>query len=96
MVDSPNGKKVYTLQGADYLYRVLIQEMHDAAIIISDSGHILFCNQYFSDMVKTPLTTLIGSPLSTYIVPEDRDGMGTLYETLNSGGIKEGSPISNR
>jgi PAS domain S-box-containing protein len=88
VVDGPNGKMVYTLQGADYLYRMLVQDMHDAAIIVSEDGTILFCNQYFTEIVRTSQSTVIGSSLFTHVVPEDQEKLKAWIRSLDGAGKK--------
>ncbi|MDD1679800.1 MAG: PAS domain S-box protein, partial [Methanomicrobiales archaeon] len=80
VVEGTDGQQVFTLQGADYPYRILIQEMNDAAIILSEDRTILFCNQYFSGLVRAPLKKMIGFPIDSYIFSEDRERFNTLLE----------------
>ena len=35
VVDSPDGEMVYTLSGADYPYRLMIDEMNEGAVSVS-------------------------------------------------------------
>ena len=37
-------EQVYTLKGADYSYRVLIEAISEGAVVISASGMIAYCN----------------------------------------------------
>ncbi len=42
------GEKIFTLEGADYPYRLLIQEMSEGAVTVERDGTILYCNQRFA------------------------------------------------
>lgn len=55
--------QVYALQGADHVYRVLVEEMREGYATVSSSGTILFCNRNFADMISTPLEQVIGSSI---------------------------------
>ncbi len=71
IVSGPSGDQVYTLVGADYSYRILAQEMHEAALILSEDGSILFCNRYFSDLMKAPHEQVVGTNLRSLVYSED-------------------------
>ncbi len=44
VVDGPNGRMVYSLQGPDQPYRVLVERMSEGAATADANGTILFCN----------------------------------------------------
>jgi len=44
LIEGPNGPRVYTLKGASEPYRLLIECMSEAAVVLSGDGVILFCN----------------------------------------------------
>lgn len=89
VVSGPEGDKVFTLKGADYPYRVLIEEMNQGAVTLTDNGLILYANKRFANMLKTPLETLIGSEIYKYFSPTDRN----IYrELLQQDGKDSGRP----
>src|ERR1700761_1238659 len=48
VVGGSAGQQVYTLQNADRPYRVLIEQMQEGALTLSDDGTILYCNERFA------------------------------------------------
>ncbi len=73
VVSGVNGEQIFTLQGADYPYRVLIEGMGEGALILTaGSGMIFYANQRLADMLKTPLEHLIGATFEHWIAPADR------------------------
>jgi PAS domain-containing protein len=60
-------EQVYTLQGADYSYRVLIEAISEGALVITPSGMIAYCNARFAEMLKTTARDLTGSSLVNYM-----------------------------
>ena len=76
--------KVYTEETADKPYRILIEKMHEGAITINEDGTILYCNSYFSNMVKLPLQKVIGTLFDNYIDDSSKSRFVTL---LKKGGI---------
>lgn len=66
------GSLVYTLQGADQAYRVLIESMNEGALILTPDLMVLYANQGFATMVKSPLKTIMGRPLDCFMSVVDR------------------------
>ena len=67
MVAGKAGSQVFTLDGAEHAYRVLIESMNEGALMLTADKMILYANQCFARMVKCPLEQVIGrllSPLS--------------------------------
>ena len=67
VVSTPEGDQVYTLKGADYSYRMLVESMNDGAALLSPDGSILYCNRQLVNMLRVPMETLISSPLAAYV-----------------------------
>ncbi|MEO6546377.1 MAG: ATP-binding protein [Ferruginibacter sp.] len=59
--------KVYTETSADKIYRILIEKMHEGAVIVSKEGIIIYCNSCFSELVNLDLQKIIGTKFSEYI-----------------------------
>lgn len=65
VVAGVNGEQIFTLQGADYPYRVLIEGMGEGALILTAGGGVVFyANQRLAEMLKTPLEQLLGTTSS--------------------------------
>jgi PAS domain S-box-containing protein len=75
-------EQVYTLQGADYSYRVLIEAISEGALVITPSGMIAYCNARFAEMLKTTARDLTGSSLVNYMGPGD---LGAFQKLLQAG-----------
>ena len=67
VVESAEGERIYTLQGADYSYRALIEAMQQGAVSLSGDGTILYCNRGFADMLKTPHEKAIGATVAAFL-----------------------------
>lgn len=61
VVNGSQGEQVFTLAGADYPYRMLIEQMNEGALTLSSDGIILYCNNSFAQMLKKPAQKSIGS-----------------------------------
>lgn len=62
-----NARKVYTEKTADKPYRILIEKMHEGAVMLSEDGIIIYCNAYFALMINLPLEKVFGTDLLDYI-----------------------------
>ncbi len=80
------GEKVYTIQGAEHAYRILVESINEGAVTLIGDGTILYCNCRFAEMLKTPQEAIIGSTIHQYISPEHK----TIFSALLQQGI-EGS-----
>jgi PAS domain S-box-containing protein len=59
--------QVYSLESADYTYRILIEKFGEGALSISDSGLILYCNDYFSKMIGIAASEITGTYIDAYV-----------------------------
>ncbi|MBI4785365.1 MAG: PAS domain S-box protein [Oscillatoriophycideae cyanobacterium NC_groundwater_1537_Pr4_S-0.65um_50_18] len=71
VVSTPNGPRIFTLQSADQSYRLLVEEMQQGAVILSDEGLVLYCNRSLATLVKQPLEQLIGSHFHQFLSLND-------------------------
>ena len=85
VVSGPEGEQIFTLEGADHAYRILIEAMNDGAVIIISDGTILYCNRHFSDMVKYPMEKVIGSSFYGFIPTADKAAFSVLQKNLGRG-----------
>src|ERR1044072_1341596 len=60
VIDSPQGKAIYTLTSADYPYRLMIDEMNEGAVSVSPDSYILYSNRNFAGMLGFHGTNVSG------------------------------------
>ncbi len=73
VVYGPAGEQIYTLKGADYSYRILIEAINEGAGILALDGDILYANQKLSEVLGAPLERLVGTCISDYVEAADRE-----------------------
>jgi PAS domain S-box-containing protein len=88
MVAGMEGSQVFTLEGAEHAYRVLIESMHEGALTLTVDKTILYANRCFARMVKCPLEQVIGSSFRRFLSDEDRATLRTLMKRANKSGSK--------
>src|SRR5512140_1487215 len=52
VINTPEGQRVFTLEGAEHAYRALIEEMPEGAVMLKTDGTIHYCNRRFAEMLK--------------------------------------------
>ncbi|PBQ34779.1 PAS domain-containing sensor histidine kinase [Sphingobacteriaceae bacterium] len=68
LVLNKDGKSsVYSIESADYTYRILIEKFGEGALSISEEGLILYCNDYFSKLISIPANKIIGTYFDSYV-----------------------------
>ena len=80
MVTRAGDEQVVTLQGADLPYRILLEQMYAGAVTLTPQGVIVYCNQRFADIVRTPLERVIGSVLHRFVPPTEHPALAALLE----------------
>ncbi len=83
-----NGPQVFTLEGADHAYRVLIESMNEGALTLTTDTTILYANQCFARMVKCPLEQVTGSSFRRFLSPNDLATLRRLVKRTANAGTK--------
>ena len=64
VVNSSEGTRIFTLEGSDHPYRLLVESMNEGAATLSEAGIILFSNPR--------LATLLGGFEPSSVIPRPR------------------------
>jgi PAS domain S-box-containing protein len=67
VVDGPDGDRVFTLKGADYGYRVLMDEMSEGVATLTEGGLVSYCNRRFASMLGFPPERVVGMPITRVV-----------------------------
>ncbi len=96
VVSGPAGEQIYTLKGADYSYRILIEAMNEGTGILALDGDILYANQKLSEVLGAPLERLVGTSISDYVETGDRELLMALLSHGREGASKGEVSLRNR
>ena len=88
VVTGKQGDRVFTLDGAERAYRVLIESMNEGALTLTGDKMILYANQCFARMVKCPLEQVTGSSFRRFLSPEDQATLRPLMKRAFRSGTK--------
>jgi len=101
VVSGTRGEQVFSLVGAESVYRLIVETMKEAALTVTFDGRILFCNAQFGAFVGLPLEQIVGHTLQEFVAPEHRNATGALLITSQKEPVKqklvfqnaEGAPV---
>lgn len=87
VIAGSQGQQVYTLENADRPYRVLVEQMQEGAVTLSESGTILYCNERFATLVASPHDSVVGQPLARYFSVDEAKTLLNMIDTGTGPGV---------
>ena len=90
------GEQIYSLKGADYSYRILVEAINEGAGILALDGDILYANQQMAGTLGAPLERLLGTCICDYVEAADRELLMALLEHGRQGASKGEVSLRNR
>ena len=85
VVSGPHGDQVYSLQGAEHTYRVLVESMNEGALTITEDGDIIYCNKAFAGMAGTSCGKMVGVKFRDLVSKKDLERFDILWENTLKG-----------
>lgn len=85
VVTGPDGDQVFSLTGAERTYRLIVETMNEAALTVGLDETILFCNQRFCELLKTPMSDIIGQKLTAFAAPAQQQPLQRFLANAQSG-----------
>jgi PAS domain S-box-containing protein len=84
VVSSPDGDRIYTLEGADHPYRVLVEQMHQGTVTVDPAGLILYSNRQFASMLKLPVEDIVGARVAKFLAPDSEAIFAALVDSADA------------
>jgi PAS domain S-box-containing protein len=88
VVTGPQGDQVFSLTGAEHVYRVIIEAMNEGALTMDLGGYILFCNRRFCEMVQRPMAEVIGRRLTNFTTIQQQPVIRQLVADAQAGPVR--------
>jgi PAS domain S-box-containing protein len=88
VVSGPGGEQIYTLQGAEHPYRVMVEAINEGAATLLFDGTILYSNRQFATMLGQPLERLIGKSFMDFFPLPARCDIRDLLIQARDGGVR--------
>ncbi len=70
VVQKESGFSVFTIQGAETAYRIMVDTMNEGAITVDSEGVILYANTRFCNMLNCPCESVVGNLIQDFIIKE--------------------------
>ena len=83
IVEGPNGPRIFSLEGADHSYRVLVEAMNEGAATLSEDGTILYCNARFAQMLDAEIERVMGGMIACFLPERSRNGFEALLRAAD-------------
>src|ERR1700683_2279535 len=84
VISAPTGDQVFTLQGAEHPYRVLVETINEGAATLDAEGTVLYANARFAEFLNVPLEKFIGAPLQSHVPASAHEKLwGLIQESLS-------------
>ena len=80
VVNGAEGDQVFTLQGAEHPYRVLVETMNEGAATLDKDGTVLYGNASFAGILGVPVADIVGTPLQLHFSLQEREKLKTLID----------------
>jgi PAS domain S-box-containing protein len=90
VVNSPSGPRVYTLEGADHPYRVMVEQMHEGTVTLDPNRLILYSNPQFAALIGAASESVAGSDFEKFLAPADANLFAGLIEAAMAGNHSSG------
>jgi PAS domain S-box-containing protein len=81
VLGGPQGQQLYTLVSADRPYRVIVEEMGDGAVTVSERGIILYVNRRLAELVGADRAALLGRDVADLVEASAADTLASLLTT---------------
>src|SRR6202023_1649836 len=88
VVAGPGGDQVFTLQGAEHPYRILVETIDEGAATLAEDGTVLYSNKSFAAIFDVPLEKFIGAPIESFVSGEDLQDLRALLRSAKSGSAR--------
>ncbi|HVA72897.1 MAG TPA: response regulator [Candidatus Limnocylindrales bacterium] len=89
VINGPQGDQVFTLQGAEHPYRILVETINEGAATLDADGTVLYANARFAEMLDVPLEKFIGASVQSHVPEEQREKLHSLIERARRRSAKD-------
>ena len=84
VVTEPRGERIYSLRSADVLYRGMIENMKEGALVLDRGGVVVYCNAYFAELIEIDRAAILGTSILPWVPEESRAFFSNLQQAGRS------------
>jgi PAS domain S-box-containing protein len=89
VVTGSRGTQIFSLSGAESVYRLIVETMQEATLTVAPEGQILWCNPQFANLLQSPADQILGKPLQMFVNPEQHSRIDALLEQIRDVPVRE-------
>ena len=86
VVSDKSGVRPYTLKSADSPYRLIVENMKQGAVTLSIDGIVLYCNDFFAELLECSVAAVISQNIDAYLAPEDGQAFWPFLNAIQTRG----------
>jgi PAS domain S-box-containing protein len=90
VVKGAHGPQVYTLEGADHPYRVLVEQMHEGTVTLDSDRVILYSNRQFATILGIGVESVTGARFEKFLEAGEHVRFHELLEAAIAHGHSSG------
>jgi PAS domain S-box-containing protein len=83
------GTQIFSLSGAESVYRLIVETMQEATLTVAPEGLILWCNPRFANLLQSPAGQILGKPLQMFVNPDQHPRIDALLERIRDVPVRE-------
>jgi PAS domain S-box-containing protein len=89
VVTGSRGTQIFSLSGAESVYRLIVETMQEASLTVAPEGLILWCNPQFANLLQSPAGQILGKPLQMFVNPDQHPRIDALLEQIRDVPVRE-------
>jgi PAS domain S-box-containing protein len=93
---SGDRSEIFTLQTGDYAYRILVENISEGALNLTEEGLIVYTNSYFHELLDLSYEKVIGKNILEFIHSESKEKFKTFFTKGIDGQVKGEINLSYR
>src|SRR6188768_656327 len=86
--NSSDNAEIYTLQSGDYAYRILIEEIEEGGLNVTEEGMMVYCNNYFLKLLELPYDQVIGKFIFDFVHDDSKEEFKRIFNESLQGKCK--------
>jgi PAS domain S-box-containing protein len=88
VIYGPAGPSIYTLQGADRAYRIIVENMTEGAVTTTLEGTVLYGNPSLGEVLGVPGGAVMGKSLSQFVHIDERQRFADFLEQARTASVR--------
>lgn len=89
VVSGSRGTQIFSLSGAESVYRLIVETTQKATLMVAPEGLILWCNPQFANLVRSAASQILGKPVQMFVNPDQYPRIDALMEQIRDVPVRD-------